>query len=158
MVQLSQLYMTTGKTIALTIQTFVGKVLSLLFNYLSRFVIAFLPRNSCHLISWLQSLSVVILETKKIKSVTVSTFSIFWPWSDRTRCHDLSFLNVEFEASFFTLLFHTHQKALSVPLHFLPLERYLLHIWGFLYFSQQSWFQLVIHPAQYFTCCTQYIN
>ena len=67
--------MTTGKTIALTIWTFVGKVISLLFNILSRFVIAFLPRSKCLLISWLQSLSVVILEPKKIKSVIASTFS-----------------------------------------------------------------------------------
>ena len=75
MVQLSHPYMTTGKTIALTIQTFVGKVMSLLFNTLSRFVIAFLPRSKCLLISWLQLPSTVILEPKKIMSVTVSTFT-----------------------------------------------------------------------------------
>ena len=75
MVQLSHLYMTTGKTIALTIWTFVGKVMSLLFNMLSRFVIAFLLRSKRLLLSWLQSPSVVMLEPKKIKSVTVSTFS-----------------------------------------------------------------------------------
>ena len=69
--------MTTGKTIALTRQTFVGKVISLFFNMLSRFVIAFLPRSKCLLISWLQSPSVVILEPKKIKSVTVSIISPF---------------------------------------------------------------------------------
>ena len=74
-VRLSHPYMTTGKTIALTIQTFVSKVISLLFNMLSRFVIAFLPRSKCLLISWLQSPSAVILETKKIKSVTAFTFS-----------------------------------------------------------------------------------
>ena len=72
MVQLLRPYMTTGKTIALTIQTFVIKVMSLLFNILSRFVITFLPRSKCLLISWLQSLSTQILELKKIKSVTVS--------------------------------------------------------------------------------------
>ena len=65
-------YMTTGKIIALTRRTFVGKVMSLLFNMLSSFVIAFLPRTKCLLISWLQSLSAVILEPKKIKSLTVS--------------------------------------------------------------------------------------
>ena len=71
--------MTTGKTIALTIQTFVSKVISLLFNALFRFVIAFLPKSKHLLISWLQSLSIVILEPKKIKSATVSIFfpSIF---------------------------------------------------------------------------------
>ena len=74
-VQLSHPYMTTGKTIALTRQTFVGKVMSLLFNMLSRLVIAFLPRNMRLLISWLQSPSAVILEPPKIKSLTVSTVS-----------------------------------------------------------------------------------
>ena len=73
-VQLSYLYMTTGKTIALTIQTFVSKVRYLLFNMLSRFVITILPRSKCLLILWLQSLSAMILEHKKIKSVTVSSF------------------------------------------------------------------------------------
>ena len=67
--------MTTGKTIALTIRIFVGKVMSLPFNMLPRFVIAFIPRNKCLLILWLQSLSTLVLEPKKIKSVTVSTFS-----------------------------------------------------------------------------------
>ena len=74
-VQLSNPYMTTGKTIALTRQTFVGKVMSLLFNRLSKLVITFLPRSKCLLISWLQSPSVVILEPRKMKSDTVSTVS-----------------------------------------------------------------------------------
>ena len=74
-VQLSHPYKTTGKTIALTRRTFVGKVMSLLFNILSRLVIAFLPRSKCLLISWLESPSAVILEPKKIKSATVSTVS-----------------------------------------------------------------------------------
>ena len=73
-VQLSHPYMTTGRTIALTRQTFVGKVMSLLVNMLSRFVMTFLPRSKCLLISWLQSPSAVILEPKKRKSVTVSLF------------------------------------------------------------------------------------
>ena len=67
--------MTTGKTIALTGRTFIGKVMSLLFYVLSRLVIVFLPRTKCLLISWLQSPSAVILEPKKIKSVTVSIVS-----------------------------------------------------------------------------------
>ena len=95
-VQHSHPYMTTGKTIALTGWTFVGKVMSLLFNMLSRLVIAFLPRSKCLLISWLQSPSAVILESPKIRPVTVSTVS-------PSICHDvmgsdagdLSFLNVE---------------------------------------------------------------
>ena len=74
-VQLSHPYMTTGKTIALTRRTFVGKVMSLLYNTLSRFVISFLPRNKRLLISWLQSIFAVILELPKIKSVTVSIVS-----------------------------------------------------------------------------------
>ena len=95
MVQLSHLYLTTGKTIALTIWTFVGKVMSLPFNRLSRFFVAFLPRSKCLLISWLQSPSAVILEPKKIKSVTISIFSlsVCMKWCE---CHDLCFLNVEF--------------------------------------------------------------
>ena len=88
-VQLSHLYMTNGKTIVLTVWTFVGKMMSLLFNVLSRFVIAFLPRSKHLLIACLQSLSTVILEPKKIKSVTVYTFpnpcAMKWwgwmPWS-----------------------------------------------------------------------------
>ena len=85
-VQLLHPYMTTGKTIALTRQTFVGRVMSLLFNMLSRLVTAFLPRSKCLLISWLQSPSEVILEPKKINSVT--KFPLFpylfalkwWDW------------------------------------------------------------------------------
>ena len=75
MVQFSHPYMITGKTIALTRRTFVGKVMSLLFNMLSRLGIAFLPRSKCLLISWLQSPSAVILEPKKMKSDTVSMVS-----------------------------------------------------------------------------------
>uniref|UniRef100_A0AC11D1Q5 Uncharacterized protein n=1 Tax=Ovis aries TaxID=9940 RepID=A0AC11D1Q5_SHEEP len=74
-VQLLHPYMTTGKTIALTRWTFVAKVMSLLFNMLSRLVITFLPRNKCLLISWLQSPSALILKPRKIKSATISTVS-----------------------------------------------------------------------------------
>ena len=95
MVQLSHPYMTTGKTIVLTRCTFFGKVMSLLFNMLSRLVIIFLPRSKPFLISWLQSPSAVILEPLKIKSVIVFTVSPSI-CHDGTRCHDLSFLNVEF--------------------------------------------------------------
>ena len=80
-VQLSHLYMTTGKIIALTRQTFVGKVMSLLFNMLSRLVITFLPRSKCLLISWLQSPSAVILEPRKIVSHCFQCFPIYFPWS-----------------------------------------------------------------------------
>ena len=93
-VQLSHPHMTTGKTIALTRQTFVGKVMCLLFNMFSRLVITFLTRSKHLLISWLQSPSAVILEPPKIKSF--HCFPVYLPWSDGTGCHDLSFLNVEF--------------------------------------------------------------
>ena len=96
MVQLSHPYMTTGKTIALTRWTFVGRVMSLLFNMLSRLVITFLLKSKCLLISWLQSPSAVILEPKKIVCHCFHCFPIYLPWSDGTRCHDLRFLNVEF--------------------------------------------------------------
>ena len=112
MVQLSHLYMSTGKRIALTIQTFVGKVMPLFFNMRSKFVIDFLPRGKCLLILWLQSPFTVILEPKKMKSVTVSTFS-------PSICHEVMgpdavifILYIEFYANFFTLLFHFHQEAL----------------------------------------------
>ena len=113
MVQLSHSYTTTGKTIALTIQTFVGKVMFLLFNTVTRFVIAFLPRSNCLLILWLKSPSTVILELKKMKSDTVSTFS-------PSICHEVMGLDAKifvfwmlsFKPVFPPLLFHLHQEAL----------------------------------------------
>ena len=92
-VQLSHPYMTAGKTIALTIWTLVGKVMSLFFSMLSRFLIAFLPKIKCLLISWLQLLSTVILESEVC--YCFHCFPIYLSWSDGTGCHDLSFLNVE---------------------------------------------------------------
>ena len=111
MVQLSRPYMTTGKTTALIIQTFVSKVMSLLFNMVSRFVVTFLPRSKYLLISWLQSPSTVILEPREIKSA-VSTFS-------PSICREvmepvamiLCVLNAEFQESFFTFFFHPHPEA-----------------------------------------------
>ena len=138
MVQLSHPYMTTGKIIALTICSFVSKMMSLIFNTLSRFVTAFLPRSKNLLISWLQSPPAVILEAKKIKFVTVSIFPL-------SICHYVMgpdamifvFWMLSFKPAFSTLLFHLHQEALYffflffkgslVPLHFLPLEWYHPH-------------------------------
>ena len=94
--QLSHSYMTTGKTIVLTRWTFVGKVMSLLFNMLSRLVVVFLSRSKHLLISWLQSPSVVILEPKKIVCHCFHCLLTYLPWSDGTGCHHLSFLNVKF--------------------------------------------------------------
>ena len=113
MVQLSHPYTTTRKIIALTRRTFVSKVMFLLYNMRSRFVIAFLPRSKHLLISQLQSQSAAILEPKKTKSVTVSIVSL-------SICHEamgadamiLGFLNVEFLSQFFSLSFHLHQEAL----------------------------------------------
>ena len=146
MLQFSYLYMTTGKTIALTRPTFVGKVMSLLLNMLSRFVIAFFPRSKYLLISWLQSPSTVILEPKTIKFW--HCVPIYLPWSDGTRCHDLIFLNVVLSQ-----LYHSppspSSRGSSVPLHFLPLE-YHLHIWGCWYFFRQSWFLACDSPSPAF--------
>ena len=101
--------MTTGKTIALTRWTFVGKVMSLLFNILSSWVITFLPRSKHLLISWLQSPSALILEPPKIVWHRFHCLPIYFPWSDGTRCHDLTFLNVWalsqlFHSPFFTFI------------------------------------------------------
>ena len=114
-VQLSHPYVTTGKTTALTRWNFVGKVMSLLFNMLSRLVIAFLPRSKHLLISWMQSPTAVILEPPtptKIVCHCLHCFPIYLPWTDGTRCHDLSFLNVQFQANFLTLFSYFHQEAL----------------------------------------------
>ena len=92
-VQLSHPYMTTEKNIALTTRIFVGKVMSLLLNMLSRLVITFLPRSKRLLISWLQSPSAVILEPPK---KVWHCFHIYFSWSDGTGRHDLSFLNIEY--------------------------------------------------------------
>ena len=127
-VQLSHPYMATGKTIALIIWTFVGKVISLLFNTPFRFVIVFWPRSS-HLISWLQSPSTVILVLKKRKSITVSNFS-------PSICHGvvaldamiLFFLILSFKLPFSLSSFTLIKRGSLVPLHFLPLKWYHLHI------------------------------
>ena len=154
MVQLSHPYMTTGKTIALTVWTFVSKVISLLFHMLSKFVIDILPRSEHLLISWLQSPSEVILKPKKIKSATVSTFFL-------SICRDMMgldamifiFLMLSFKPTF-SLSSFTFIKRLFSSLNFLPEGWCHLHIWGYWYFSWQSWVQLVLLPVQRFSCCT----
>ena len=111
-VQLAHPYMTTRKIIALTRRTFVGKVMSLLLNRLSRLVITFLPRSKRLLISWLQSPSAVILDPPKIKSDTVSTVSPSISQEEMGPDAMIFVLNVNFDVSFFTLLFYHHQEAL----------------------------------------------
>ena len=119
MVQLSHPYMTTGKTIALTRWTFVGKVMPLLFNMLSQLVTAFLPRIKCLLISWLQSPSVVILEPKKIKSVTVCIVS-------PSICHEVMGLDAMILVFWMLSLMpafhspHSLSSKSSLVFHFLP--------------------------------------
>ena len=157
-VQLSHPYKTTGKTIDLTIWTFVSKVMSLLFNMLSRFAIAFLPRSKCLLISRLQSPSAVILEPKKRKSVTVYIVSpsichkvmgldamifIFWMLSFKPTFSLSSF-------TFFKSLFSS--SLLSAIRVVSPVY---LRLWCF---SWQSWLELVLHPAWHFAWCTLHIR
>ena len=140
-VQLSHPRMTTGTTIALTRWTFVGKVISLLFSMLSRLVIIFLPRSMRLLISWLQSPSAVILEPPKIKSATVSTVS-------SSICHEvmgpdamiLVFWMLSLKPTFSLSSFTFIKRIFSFC--FLPWGWCHVHIWGYWYFSQQSWFQV----------------
>ena len=128
--------------------------LSLLFNMLSRFVIAFLLRSKCLLISWLQSPSAVILEPKKIKSITVSIVS-------PSICHEvmeldamiLIFWMLSSKPVFFALLFHFHQEALQFLFAFCR-KGGVICISEVIDISLQSWFQLVLHPAQLFIWCT----
>ena len=155
--QLSHPYITTGKTIALTRWTFVGKVRSLLFNMLSRLVIAFLPRSKHLLISWLKSPSAVILEPPQIKSLSVSTVSPFI-------CHEVMgpdamilvfwMLSCKptFSLSSFTFIKRLLGSSLSTTR---VVSSAYLRYW---YLSQQSWFQLVLHPAQRFSWCTLHIS
>ena len=155
--------MTTGKTIALTRWTFVCKVMSQLFNMFYRLVIAFLPRSKRLLISWLQSPSAVILEPKKIKSVTVSIVS-------PSTCHEVMGLDamnivlwmLSFKPAFLLSSFTFIKRLFSfsslsairvVSSAYLRLLIFLPAIF-FFFFSQQSWFQLMIHPAWHFAWCT----
>ena len=147
-------YMTAGKTRALTRLTIVGKVMSLLFNMLSRLVIAFHPRSKHLLISWLQSPSAVILESPKIMSLTVSP----------SMCHEvmglvamiLVFWMVSFKPTFLLSSFTFIKRLFSSSLSAIGLCH--LHIWGSWYFSWQSWFQLVLYLVQHFSWCTLHIS
>ena len=150
--------MTTGKTVTLIRRTFVGKVMSMLFNMLSSLVIAFLSRSRHLLISWLQSPSAVILEPHKIKSLTVSIVS-------PPICYEvigldamiLVFWMLSFKPTF-SLFSFTFIKRLFSSSSLSAIRVVYLYIWGYWYFSQQSWFQLVLHPAQCFSWCTLYIS
>ena len=158
MVQLSHPYTTAGKNIDLTLQTFVGKLISLLFNMWPIFVIAFLPRSKHLLILWLQLPSSVILEIKKIKS---ATFSIYSP----SICHKvmgrdamiLVFWMLSFEPGF-SLSSFTFIKRLFSPSLLSAIRMVSSAYLRLLIFLRQSWFQLVFLPAQRFSWCTLHIS
>ena len=153
-VQLPHLYITTGKTIALTIWTFVGPVMSLHCNKLSRFVIAFLPRSKHLLISWLQSPPTVILDFgQKMKSVTVPTFSLpIFPIYEVMRLDIMifAFRMLSFKSAF-SLSSFTFIKRLFGSSSLSAIKWCHLPVCCGWYFSQQSWFQLVSHSAWHFT-------
>ena len=138
---------------------FVGKVISLLLNMLSRLVIAFLPRSKHLLISWLQSPSAVTLEPPEIKSVTVSTVSpSICPEVMGLDALIFVFWMLSFKPTFSLSSFTFVKRLFSSP-PFLPKGWCHLHIWGYWYFSQQSWFQQCLIPsncasAKLFSWCT----
>ena len=113
MVQFSHSNMTPGKAMALTRRTFLSKVMSLLFSMLSRFVIAFLPRRTCHSVSWLQSPLAVFLEPKKIKSYTASVFPLLFAMKWWNRMPWSQFFECWVSSQLFTLLFQSHQRLFS---------------------------------------------
>ena len=158
MVQLSHPNMATGKNIALTIQTSVGKVISVLFNTLARFINTLLPRCKHLLISWLQSPSAVILEPPKIKSLTGSIVSPLFPmkwWDQMPRS---LFYECWVLSQILPSPFSLSSRGSLVLVCFLPLWWCYLHIWGYWFFSWQSWFQLMLHPTWHFTWCTLHIS
>ena len=144
MVQLSHPYMTTGKTMALPRWTFIGKVMSLLFNMPSRLVITFFPRSKHLLISWLQSqLQWFAAQNNKVWHC-FHCFPIYFPWSDGTRCHDLRFLNVEFEPTcslssftFIKRLFSSSSLSAIRVLQYMGLQR-VEHDWE----TELNWTEL----------------
>ena len=143
MVQHSHTYVTTRKTIALTRWTFVSKVISLLFNMLSRFVIAFLPWSNHLLISWLQSPSIVILEPRKIKPVTIFIFSpSICPKVVGTDAVIFIFLTLSFKPAFSLFSFTLIKRLFDSSSLYVLRVGYHLCIWGCCCFSWKSWFQL----------------
>ena len=146
-------YMTTGKTKALTRWNFVDKVMSLLFNMLSRLVITFLSRSQRLLISWLQSPSFCLETPKKVCHCSPSI------------CHEvmgpdawiLVFWMLIFKPTF-SLFSFTFIKRLFSSSSLSAIGWCHLHVWGYWYCPQQSWFQLVLHPAWHFSCCTLHLS
>ena len=147
--------MTTGKTIALTRWTFVGKVMSLLFNKLSRLVITFLPRSKCLFISRLQSPSAVIWEHPQNK--VCYYFPIYLSWSKGTRAMILVFWIMSFKPTFslscFTIISGLFSSSSLSAIRVMKFAYF-----RYCYFFWQSWFQLVLHPAQHFSWCILHIS
>jgi len=148
--------MTTGKTIALTIWTFLGKGMFLLFNVLSRLVIAFLPRSKC--LNFMAAVTICSDFGAQENKVChcFHGFPIYLSWTDGTGCHDLSYLMLSFKL-IFSLSF-TFIKRLFSSSSLSAIGWCHLYIWGYWYFFQYSWFQLVLHPAQHFAWCTLHVN
>ena len=150
--------MTVGKTIALTKWTFVGKVMSLLFNILSRFVIAFPPRSK---LSFNFMAAVTIYSDFGAQEKSLSWFPLY-PHPFAMKWWGWMLWSSFFECWVLSQLFHSPLSPSSrgslVPLHFLPLGWCHLHIWDYWYFSWQSWFQLKPHPAWHFTWFTLHIR
>ena len=155
MAQLSYPCMTTGKTTALTRQTFVSKVMSLLFNMLSKFVIAFKKQTSSNFMA-----AVTIHSNSGAQEEYICHcfhfFAFYLPWSDETRCHDLVCLMLSFRRAFSISSFTLIKRFFSSSS--LSVISGIICLWGCWYFSQQSWFQLVTHPARQFSWFTLHIN
>ena len=153
MVQLSHPYMTTGKTIALTRWAFVGRVMSLLFNMLSRFVTAFLPRIMC-------LNSVVAVTVCRISGAQENEichwfhfFPIYLPWNDGTRGHDLSLLwMLSFKPDF------SFSSRFFISSSFSAIKEVLSAYLKMLIFLLAPWFKLAIHPAWHFAWCILYFS
>ena len=149
MVQISHLYLTSGKIIALSIQTFVDKMMSLLFNMLSMFVIACLTRST-----HLNFMAAIIVcsdlgaQENKLCQFPLSLYIFAMKWWD---CISSSyFFECWVLSPLFCFLILPLSRGSVVLFHFLTLDLYHLHIWSCWYFSWQSWFQLAIHPAPHF--------
>ena len=148
-VQFSHPYMTTGKIITLTRRTFVDKVMSLLLNMLSRLVITFLPRcKSLYFMAAITICSDFGAPPQNKVWHCFHCFPIYFPWSDGTRCHDLSFLNVSFKPTFSVSSFTFIKRLFSSS------SLSVIRVVSSAYFSLQPWFQLVFLPVQRFSCCT----
>ena len=155
MVQLSHPYVTTGKTIVL-IWTFVGKVISLLFNVLSRFGLTSLPRYFNFKASVTIHSDLGAQENKICHSFQF--FTLLFTMKSWDQMPWFSFFECWVSSQLFHSPFSSSSRGSLVSLDFLSLEWYHLHIWGCWYFSQKSWFQFVIHPAWHFTWGTLHIS